>query len=135
MERDHGQSGARVPKARRGRLLEPLKRPGGLSERVAAQLAAARDLAARLLAATPPAPTRDSLTADHPLSRAFGLERARDLIDPPPPLRVLEAAKRRSIVLELSLKRRPVREIASAAGLTYYSTIKVRARLREEGKL
>lgn len=109
----------------------------GLAERIARVRAETDKLVADLdtRPALPPWPTKDNLTADHPLSRAFGLERARELVDPLPPVRVLEAAKRREVVLELSLQRRPVREIASAAGLTYYSTIKVRGRLRREGKL
>jgi hypothetical protein len=80
-------------------------------------------------------PTRDTLTADHPFSKVFGLERARQLIDPEPPQRVREAAARRAIVLELSLARRPVAEIAPKTGLAYSSAVKVRGRLRQEGKL
>lgn len=135
MKRNHRRSEGRVPNTGRRALLEPLNTLEGASERIIAQIAETRELAARMLATTPPRPTRDSLTADHPLSRAFGLERARDLIDPPPTARVIEAAKRRSIVLELSLAGRPVKEIADAAGLTYYSAIKVRSRLRSENKL
>jgi hypothetical protein len=94
-----------------------------------------RRRATEIAANLPPIPTRDNLTADHPLSRTFGLEEAKRLVDPEPPLYVQQAAKRRQLVLELSLAKRPVREIAEAAGLAYGSTVMVRCRLRSEGKL
>jgi hypothetical protein len=102
------------------------------------RMRAARSKAIATLASRPPLPpipTRDNLTPDHPLSRAFGLEQARELVDPQPPQYVREAAARRAVVLELSLAGRRVREIADHVGLTYYSTVKVRGRLRQEGKL
>lgn len=108
-----------------------------LADQVARARAAGAELSAKMKALPPltPLPTRDTLTPDHPLSQAFGLERARQLIDPEPPQFVQEAAARRAIVLEMSLAGRPVAEIAAKAGLTYGSTVDVRGRLRREGKL
>ncbi|HEX9933450.1 MAG TPA: hypothetical protein VGB08_11460 [Allosphingosinicella sp.] len=107
--------------------------------RAAELVADGRRRAAELAASSPPAPpfpTRESLTADHPLSRALGgVDRARDFVDPPPPAHVLEAEGKRSRILELSCQRRPVSEIARAVGLAYGTVVKARMRLRREGKL
>lgn len=116
---------------------DPFPALGETAARARALIAESRRRAANLEAFADAAllPRSDQLTPDHPFSRMFGFERAKLLLNPALAPHRVKAAERRAIVKELSLAKRPVREIAAAAGLTYYSTLKVRARLRDEGQL
>lgn len=112
-------------------LGEAAKRAAAILEqgrRLADQIASSQDRMA-------PMPNSDQLTPDHPLSRAFGFERARRLINPELEPRRVKAAERRELVRRMSLDRRPVEEIADAAQLSYDYIVKIRSGLREEGRL
>lgn len=104
-----------MPESRSKHFLGPLKRP------------------LKLIAG--PFPTADELTPDHPYSRAFGFERARQLLDPGLLPHRQKATERRAKVLKMSKAGRPVAEIAKAVGLRPDYVVKVRARLRREGLL
>lgn len=132
-----------MPKSRPSRLLDPLKstldRAAGDHPviRAAQMLAEGRARADHLrqVRSLNALPEADDLTPDHYLSRAFGLDRARRLLDPELEPRRAVAKERRARVLELSLAQRPVRDIANEVGLSPGYVVKVRRRLRAEGKL
>jgi hypothetical protein len=103
------------------------------AERLSASLQAARDRAAEL-AAGPAAPTRETLTPDHPYSKLFGYEEAKQLLDPKTEA-MKRAAELREGVRRLSLAKRRVKDIAEEFGISPDYVSKIRARLRSEGKL
>jgi len=109
----------------------------GAARRAADIMAAARRMADQLASAGGLAaiPTADELTPDHPYSRAFGFDRARLLLNPELAPRRAKAAERRSIVERMSLAKCRVREIADHVGISTDYVVKLRARLREEGRL
>lgn len=127
-----------------GGLLGPLKPPldpfpalGEAATRARAVIAEARRRAGLLETWADAAllPRSDQLTPDHPFSRLFGFERAKVLLNPELEPRRVKAAEKRAIVETLSLAGRPVRDIADATGLHYTYVVKIRARLRDEGRL
>ena len=133
-----------MAKRRRTQLLGPLKSARGPIDtladstvRAARLLKEARAVAAQLRgrAKLSPLPTADEIVPDDAYSRAFGYDRARQLLDPELEPRRFQAAQRRLKVLEMSLAGRRVSDIAAAVGLHAAYVVKVRARLRDEGKL
>lgn len=80
-------------------------------------------------------PTAEELTPDHVFSLAFGFEKARQLLDPELEPRRQLSAQRRAKVLEMTVAGRKIKDIAAEVGLSPHTVVKVRARLRIEGKL
>lgn len=133
-----------MPKRRSLRLLDPLKASTaavgalvGPAARAAEMLSEGRKLVERLRreGGIRSLPSADEIRPEDEYSRAFGYDRARQLLDPELEPRRLQAAERRAKILEMSLAGRRVREIAAAVQLRPDYVVKIRARLREEGKL
>lgn len=105
------------------------------AERIAASLTETRAKARRMIDELPAVPTAENLTLDHPYSRAFGFEETKRLLDPPLPIHVRAAAAQRELVRKLSLEGRKVRIIAGLLNCHCGTVVKMRRRLRDEGKL
>ena len=133
-----------MPKRRASGIFGPLKsKPAARlkAEDVAAKiLADRRDVQRRALeiaasSRLAPFPTSSELTADHPYSRQFGLEKARRLIDPTLTARLILAAERRETIRANLIAGVSLEQIAIITGLRPNYLVKVRASLRREGKL
>jgi len=133
-----------VSKQLSDRLLGPLKSISEASEANGANLNRASELlrvgkvlAERLRQSEnlTPLPTADEIVPGDIYSCVFGYERAKLLLDPELAPRRVRASQRLALVQELSLQGRLVTDIARAASLRPSTVVKLRAKLRRQGRL